>query len=81
MKTSSEHQKQPDPKVAFMGVTYTCPDLTDPAFVSQFGQHPHERVVVDVNVVEDDRVVDLAGFPDELFDHDLFLLVLSVLHS
>jgi hypothetical protein len=81
MKTSSEHQKQPDPKVAFTVIVDGCPDLFDPPFVAQVGQYPHEGVIVDVDVVEYDRVVDLARFLDELVHHRLFLLVLPFLHS
>jgi hypothetical protein len=75
-------QKQPDPKVASMAIVCDYPDLFDPTLVAQVGQYPHERVIVDIDVVQYDRVVNLAaGFLDELFYHDLFLLVLSVLHS
>lgn len=64
-----------------MAAARTQPDLVDPSFVVELGQYPHKRFVVDVDTVEDDRMVDLARFLDELFYHGLFLLVLSVLHS
>lgn len=56
-------------------------NLIDPPFVAELEQYSHERIVVDVDTVEDDRMVDLARFLDELFYHRLFLLVFSVLHS
>jgi hypothetical protein len=56
-------------------------DLFDPTFVAQIRQYSHQGVIVDVNVVQYDRMVDVAGFLDELFHQSLFPLVLSVLHS
>jgi len=64
-----------------MECTCTFLDLIDPAFVAELRQYPHERIVVDVDTVEYDRMVDLARFLDKLFYHGLFLLVFSVLHS
>jgi hypothetical protein len=64
-----------------MAAAGTQPDLVDPSFVVELGQYPHERLVVDVDTVEDCSMVDLARFLDEFFYHGLFFLVLSVLHS
>jgi hypothetical protein len=57
-------------------------DLFDPTFVAEIGKYLHESVIVDVNIVENYRVVDLAaGFLDEFFHHDFLFLVLSILHT
>lgn len=80
VKTSSEPQKQPDPKVSLKAIICTCLNLFDPPFVLQVGQYLHERIIIDIDIVKDDRMVDLAKFLDELFNSDLFLLVFPVLH-
>jgi hypothetical protein len=61
--------------------TSTCLDLFDPPFVPQVGQYLQKRVIVNVDVVENDGMVDLAGLFDELVYHGFFLLVLPVLHT
>jgi hypothetical protein len=81
MKPTEEYQKQPDPEVAFLSIVRGYLDLFDPPFVPQFRQYPHERVIVNIDIVQYDRVVDLARFLDKLFHHGLLLLVLPVLHS
>jgi hypothetical protein len=67
--------------VAFIVTIWDYLNLFYPPFVPQFGQYPHESVIVHVDVVKYDRVVDLARFLDEFFHHDLLLLILPVLHS
>lgn len=55
-------------------------NLFDLTFVSQIGQYPHERVIIDIDIVKDDRMVYLAGLFDEFVHDSLLFLVLSVLH-
>lgn len=56
-------------------------ELFYPPFVAELGQYPHERVIVDVDIVQYDRVVDLAELLDEFFHRDLLPLILPILHS
>ncbi len=64
-----------------MAIIGDCLDLFDPPFATQVGKYYHESVIVDIDVVQYDRMVDLSRFLDELFNDGLFLLVLPVLHT
>jgi len=63
-----------------MAIICICLNLFDSPFVLQVGQYLHERIIIDIDIVKNDRMVDLAKFLDELFNSDLFLLVFPVLH-
>jgi hypothetical protein len=54
--------------------------LFDPAFIAQVRKYSHKRVIIDINVVKNERMVYLAGLFDEFFHRGLLFLILSVLH-
>jgi hypothetical protein len=52
--------------------------LFDPTFVSQVRQYPHKSIIVNIDVVQYDRMVNLAEFLDEFLYYMLFSLIFSV---
>jgi hypothetical protein len=55
--------------------------LFDTSFVSQIREYFHKCIIVNVNIVQYNRMVDLAKFLDEFLYGMLFSLISSVLHN
>jgi hypothetical protein len=73
--------KAPGSKSGLHGVIYRRLNLFDPTFVAQIGQYSHERVIVDIDIAKDDRMIYLAGLFYEFLYQGLLFLILSVLHT
>ena len=52
--------------------------LFDPSFISQIREYSHESIIVDIDVIQNDRMVNLAKFLDEFLYGMLFSLIFSV---
>jgi hypothetical protein len=52
--------------------------LFDPSFVSQIREYSHESIIVNIYVIQNDRMVNLAKFLDEFLYGMLFSLIFSV---
>ena len=55
--------------------------LFDPSFISQIREYSHESIIVDIDVIQNDRMVNLAKFLDEFLYGMLFSLIFSVQHN
>jgi hypothetical protein len=49
-----------------------------PSFISQIRENSHESIIVDIDVIQNDRMVNLAKFLDEFLYRMLFSLIFSV---
>jgi hypothetical protein len=49
-----------------------------PSFISQIREYSHESIIVDIDVIQNDRMVNLAKFLDEFLYGMLFSLIFSV---
>jgi hypothetical protein len=72
------------PKVPFIAIIMcSCSSLNlcDPPFFSQIRQYPHKSIIVNIDVIQYDRMVNLVEFLDEFLYGMLFSLVFSIQHN
>lgn len=75
--------KKPATKVAvIMVITFcNCVNLFDSPFISQIREYPHESFIININIVQNERMVNPAKFLDEFLHRGLFSLIFPVYHN
>ena len=56
-------------------------NLFDSPLISQIREYSHESIIIDINIVQNERMVNLAKFLDEFLYCVLFSLIFPVYHN
>jgi hypothetical protein len=56
-------------------------NLFDSPFISQIREYSHESIIIDINIVQNERMVNLAKFLDEFLYCVFFSLIFPVYHD